>query len=96
MKMPVSQSVTPKFLRNPAAAQFLGIGGSTLEKLRCSGDGPRFSKLGKIVVYSRSDLESWAEARAVASTSESDHLRSVARVKPRGRPPGRGTGPAAR
>ncbi|MBF0311095.1 MAG: helix-turn-helix domain-containing protein [Magnetococcales bacterium] len=58
------------FLRNDPAAKFMGIGGPTLEKLRCTGEGPRYSKLGKIVVYRISDLLAWAESRKVSSTSE--------------------------
>ncbi|MEO5333002.1 MAG: DNA-binding protein [Magnetococcus sp. YQC-5] len=67
--------VSAKFVRTSNAAKFLGLGESTLEKLRCFGGGPRFSKLGRVVVYALPDLESWAASRAVGSTSEADSLR---------------------
>ncbi|HAT50869.1 MAG: DNA-binding protein [Nitrospirae bacterium] len=65
---------SPSYLRSADAAKFLSIGCSTLEKLRCVGGGPRFSKLGRVVVYSIPDLQAWAESRAVNSTSEADQL----------------------
>ncbi|MBF0437336.1 MAG: helix-turn-helix domain-containing protein [Magnetococcales bacterium] len=66
----------PHFLRNDDAAKFLSLGISTLEKMRCTGGGPKFSKLGRCVVYAIPDLLAWAEARAVSSTSEADQLKS--------------------
>lgn len=63
-------AATVKYVRTDNAARILGIGKSTLEKLRLTGGGPSFRKLGKIVVYRIEDLEAWAEARAVSSTSE--------------------------
>ena len=65
----------PRYLCNDDAAQFLTLGRSTLEKMRCTGGGPKFSKLGKRVVYLMDDLIAWAEARAVSSTSEADSRR---------------------
>lgn len=67
--------IAPKFVRTGDASRFLGLGESTLEKLRCTGGGPVFSKMGRSVIYSLSDLESWAVAKAVGSTSEADTLR---------------------
>lgn len=58
-------------LRTPAAAEYLGMGESTLEKLRLTGDGPRYSKLGKrTVVYDEGDLDEYAAARRRRSTSD--------------------------
>lgn len=57
--------------RAAEAAEYLGCGKSTLAKLRITGGGPRFSKLGKrTVVYDRADLEAYAKAGKVSSTSE--------------------------
>lgn len=57
--------VEPRWLRTAAAAAHVGISASTLEKLRASGDGPRFSRAGaRIVLYSIADLNSWIEGRA--------------------------------
>lgn len=48
-------------LRAHAAAAYLGISPSTLAKLRCTGQGPSFTKLGRVVVYERSDLDAWCD-----------------------------------
>jgi hypothetical protein len=57
-------------LRINTAAHHLGIGAGTLNKLRVCGGGPRFAKLGHVVVYDLADLDAWATARKVGSTSE--------------------------
>jgi predicted DNA-binding transcriptional regulator AlpA len=51
------------------AAAYLGVGESTLERLRVTGGGPVFRKLGeKMVRYAAADLDAWA--RPATSTSE--------------------------
>ena len=58
-------------LRTPEAAEYLGVGESTLEKWRCSGQGPMFERSGtRIVVYRVADLEEFLTARRARSTSE--------------------------
>ena len=57
-------------LRTTQAAAYLSLSKSTLEKLRLTGGGPRYAKLGKIVVYGLSDLDAWTAARMRHSTSE--------------------------
>jgi predicted DNA-binding transcriptional regulator AlpA len=52
------------------ASLVTGLSVSTLEKLRVYGTGPAFYKLGRRVVYRRSDLESWMAACKRNSTSE--------------------------
>ena len=60
-----------KWLRTPAAAEYLGFSTPTLEKWRWEGKGPRFYKLGGHAVgYKLSDLEAFAEASSHRSTSE--------------------------
>ena len=47
-------------LRTPAAAEYLGIAASTLEKMRVSGTGPEFERVGKkAIVYSVEALEGY-------------------------------------
>ncbi len=41
------------------AAEYVGLSKSTLDKLRCFGGGPRYLKLGRAVVYAKSDLDAW-------------------------------------
>lgn len=63
-------AMTPK-LSVTEAARFLGLGKSTLDKLRLSGGGPAYLKLGpRRVVYDPIDLERWASERRRRSTSE--------------------------
>ena len=52
------------------AASSLGLSVSTLAKLRLSGAGPVYSKLGRRVVYRLEDLEAWIAANRFQSTSE--------------------------
>ena len=51
------------------AAKRLGLSKSTLDKLRVYGGGPRFSKLGRSVRYSATDLDTWVAENRRASTS---------------------------
>jgi len=60
-------------LRTPAAAEYLGIAASTLEKMRVSGTGPEFERVGKkAVVYSVEALEAYLAQRRARSTSETE------------------------
>jgi len=60
-------------LKTQEAARFLSLSSRTLERLRLSGDGPRFCKLRRSVRYRQSDLEAWLAARSIGSTSEVRH-----------------------
>jgi predicted site-specific integrase-resolvase len=63
--------VAHRRLRTPAAAEYLGIAESTLEKWRVAGIGPVFERCGRrIVVYSIEALESFLVARRATSTSD--------------------------
>ncbi len=57
-------------LRTPAAAEYIGSTKSTLEKRRLTGDGPPYSKLGKVVVYDTADLDEYLVSRRRRSTSD--------------------------
>ena len=49
-------------LSNDEAAKHLGIAGSSLEKHRVFGTGPRFLKIGKRKVgYRLADLDEWLD-----------------------------------
>jgi hypothetical protein len=41
-----------------------------MNKFRCVGGGPRYSKAGRTVLYEKSDLDSWIADGKHASTSE--------------------------
>jgi predicted DNA-binding transcriptional regulator AlpA len=53
-----------------AAAVRLGLSTSTLAKLRLTGNGPAYSKLGRRVVYRVVDIDGWVLAHRHNSTSE--------------------------
>lgn len=57
-------------MRTRAAAEYVGSSKSTLEKLRLTGGGPPFIKLGRTVVYDSRDLDEWLAARKRLSTSD--------------------------
>lgn len=60
------------YLLQAEAAQVLRLSERTLERMRVDGNGPRFVKAGRRVLYRRTEIEAWAEARTFASTSEFD------------------------
>jgi hypothetical protein len=69
----------PQNMRRAEAANYLrGAHGlpcsaATLAKYACRGGGPAFRKAGKFPIYSRDELDSWANQRLgelVHSTSE--------------------------
>jgi Helix-turn-helix domain len=75
-------------LTTPLAAAFVGLGVSSLEKLRVTGGGPAFLKIGRRVVYDALDLEQWLAKHKRSATSEirppagaelTEDLRGVAR-----------------
>lgn len=60
----------PRHLRTPEAARFVGLSGRTLEKHRCYGTGPRYSKVGGRVIYKLDDLLAWVDRGLKTSTSD--------------------------
>jgi len=61
----------PRILRTPDAARYLGLTASTLEKMRLTGDGPRFIRLGcRAVGYAIGDLDAFIDGRRRNSTSD--------------------------
>ena len=53
-----------------AAAHHIGLSVSTLNKLRVSGGGPIFLKLGRRVAYDVADLDAWLATKRRRSTSD--------------------------
>jgi predicted DNA-binding transcriptional regulator AlpA len=51
------------------ASRHIGLAASTLEKLRVSGGGPRYVKLGRAVRYRLADLEDYLAERVRENTS---------------------------
>jgi hypothetical protein len=76
-------------VRQAEAAAYIKHAAGTLEKWRVSGRGPRYSKLGKIVVYDLDELDRFVEERTQRSTAENPRPdgRSPPHRKPRKTPP---------
>ncbi len=56
-------------LSTAEAAAYLGLGKSTLDKLRISGGGPIYSTLMRRVLYDPADLDTWFAKHKRTSTS---------------------------
>ncbi len=59
-----------RLLSTSEAAKHLGVSASYLNKLRCTGGGPRYVKLGRRVLYLEAELDSWRDAHPRSSTSD--------------------------
>ncbi|MDP9017799.1 MAG: helix-turn-helix domain-containing protein [Candidatus Eremiobacteraeota bacterium] len=55
--------IAGKYLDNQQAADYLRLSPRTLDRQRVTGQGPRFRKFGRRVIYALEDLEAWANGR---------------------------------
>lgn len=60
----------PTPLDTRAAAKYLGLSKSSLEKARVFGGGPKYLKLNRSVRYRTADLDEWMDSRLICSTSD--------------------------
>jgi len=75
---PADISISALVLTEDEAARMLRLSARTLQRLRLSGDGPRFCQLtGRRIAYAVADLNEWLRARTVASSSESTVIRKA-------------------
>ena len=70
--MPKSDEKQQRVLRTAEAAEYCGSSASTFEKLRLTGGGPVYSKIGRRVVYRVEDLDAWLAANQRRSTSQQE------------------------
>jgi predicted DNA-binding transcriptional regulator AlpA len=71
-RLALSGNPRGRVLRTPAAAEYIGLAVSTLEKFRLTGAGPSFVRIGvRAVGYRIEDLDAWLAERVRRSTSES-------------------------
>jgi predicted DNA-binding transcriptional regulator AlpA len=58
-------------MRTPEAARYVALSESTLTKMRLTGHGPPFVKVGpRAVAYRKADLDRWLDGRVRRSTSD--------------------------
>ena len=62
--------MTKRLLTVAEATTYLSLSASTLNKLRVSGGGPRYVKLGGKILYDVRDLDQWIEDHKRNSTSD--------------------------
>ena len=63
-----TKTIPERYLDNREAAHYLKLSPRTLDRLRLTGEGPRFRKFGRRVIYAIEDLEVWANERIVGPT----------------------------
>lgn len=61
-----------RYLDTDAAAAYVGLGPSTLNRLRAVGGGPLYAKRGRRVLYDVQELDSWIAAHERGFTGERD------------------------
>ena len=59
-----------KYLSTQAAASYCGVSKSWIEKLRLTGGGCTYVRIGRRVLYAIEDLDAWMTAFKRQSTSE--------------------------
>jgi len=69
----------PRRLRRPAAAAYLNVSESFLEKAAVRGDGPPYYRLSaRLVVYERDELDGWAASCRVCNSAQAAGPRKYA------------------
>jgi len=66
----ITPNTEPRYLNTRQSADYVGLSPSTLNRMRVTGEGPRYAKAGRRVLYERVDLEAWINARKRTFTGE--------------------------
>ncbi len=61
-----------EWLRPKAAAAYVRSSESTLAKKRLKGNGPTYTKFGRLVLYAKRDLDDFLISRRRLSTSDTE------------------------
>ena len=72
-------------LRPKAAAERLGIHESMLAKLRMTGDGPPFFRIGGSIIYTQTELDEWFVSKRATGTLNDGRKGLGAETRERGR-----------
>jgi len=57
--LPANRSWPKRYLNREEAANYCGLGLSTLNNFACAGEGPLYIKISGRVLYAIEDLDSW-------------------------------------
>ena len=68
----VAEDSQDEWLRPPEAAAYLKSTTSTLAKKRLKGNGPTYTKFGRLVLYAKRDLDEFLASHRRLSTSEAE------------------------
>ena len=69
-----------KYLSTQEVSEEYGIGKSTLEQMRCRGEGPAYIKVSaRMVKYTRADIEAWLDShrKATIDSGPPEPLRAI-------------------
>lgn len=58
------------FLSTKQAAHYISLSPRTLERMRRTGEGPRYRKHGRYVRYHIAELDAWSDSRAKTRTND--------------------------
>jgi len=50
-----------RIVRTAEAAEYVALSPATLEKMRATGAGPRFIRMGRAIGYDLRDLDAWLD-----------------------------------
>jgi excisionase family DNA binding protein len=65
-------AISNVYLTCKESARYLRVSKSYLDKLRCTGGGPPYTRLGRKILYRISDLEFWLHQHRFENTSQYD------------------------
>ncbi len=69
-KATAQEDFQDEWLRPKEAASYVKSSESTLAKKRLKGDGPTYTKFGRLVLYAKRDLDDFLASRRRLSTSD--------------------------
>ena len=69
-KATAQEGFQDKWLRPKEAAAYVKSSESTLAKKRLKGNGPTYTKFGRLVLYAKRDLDDFLASRRRLSTSD--------------------------
>jgi hypothetical protein len=60
-----------QWLPSREAAEYCAMGFSTFARMRMTGEGAPYAKVGQKILYNRDDLDAWLKSKSRTSTSQS-------------------------